>query len=402
MRRIALLLLMMLLGCSAAYGEAEELKWLSPTIGGNDAVMIVDNGDEWDVKLNLRTEQRKGSEIRGRIYTGTRVEIYQDNGEWCTVGLNFEGGSVLTGEVMKKYLAPLTDEFDALCPLAAAQQTVEITGGTGVTVACLQPGDTAYVMAACGERYFVLVPGYGQGYVPKDAFSPLAEPDEDQRIIYKRLTVPSGGVTFVHDRTGEEVRLVGGVRLEDCWRMPGNAEWNVTYGAGIQRTPRVKGRIPAEKLTNDTEVPFEGEVYDWNEGFIAVVGELNGKKILRRTDKNGDIFWALGMPPQEGALIEGDLYEIRAEATRILSRETVNRMREYIVERRAIDERGTGSVVTAELIEECRMYAALVMDPATGELLKIRVWFEDENGSYVTGGDIEPRSGAIIRWGCNG
>ena len=48
----------------------EELDWISPTIGSNDAVMIVDNGSDWQTRLNLRAEQRKGSEILGRIIPG--------------------------------------------------------------------------------------------------------------------------------------------------------------------------------------------------------------------------------------------------------------------------------------------------------------------------------------------
>ena len=86
MRRAFVCLLMLLLVAAAPSRAEDELSWLSPTIGGNDAVMIVDNGSDWHTRLNLRTEPRKGSDIKGRIYTGTRVEIYEDLGEWCLIG----------------------------------------------------------------------------------------------------------------------------------------------------------------------------------------------------------------------------------------------------------------------------------------------------------------------------
>lgn len=403
MRGIALFLLMMFLGAPAALGEAAILSWLSPTIGGNEAVMVVDNGDDWSVKLNLRTEQSRDSKVKGRIFTGTRVEIYEDNGEWCTVGLNFEGGSILTGEVMKRYLSPLEAEVDALCPLAVAKKETEVRGNADdVIVAHLNPGDKAYVMAACGDRYFVMIPDIGQGYAPADAFGRLTEPQADQRIVYKTLTVPEGGVTFVDEYSQEEVWLAGGVQLEDCWQIPGDADWHATYGAGIQRLPRVKGRIPAEKLTSGREVPFEGDVYDWSKRFVAVVGEIGGEKILRGTDENGDLYWTIGTPPQEGVIIEGEPCEIKGEAGEILSREVMDKVLSYISEHNVLDERGLGGVVTAELAAACSMHASLVMQPGTGELLSVHVWLEDGEGSYVTGGDLGVQTGAIIRWGCNG
>lgn len=303
MKRMALCLLSLLLCFTVQAYAQDELRWLSPTIGGNDAVMIVDNGDDWRTRLNLRAEPRKGGEIRGRIYTGTRVELYEDNGEWCTVGLNFEGGSVLTGSVMKQYLSPLGEETPALCPLAVARESVEVVDHID-TVAWLEPGDTAYVMAACGERYFLMVPGVGQGYASADAFEPLEEPQEDMRIICRTLTVPQGGVMFEDEYTGKEVRLAGGVCLEDCWKLPGDTEWHVTFGAGIQRSPRVRGRIPEGSLTEDGSIPFEGEVYAYEKSFIACVGTIDDETILRRTDENGDIFWAQGEVPKEAVLIQ--------------------------------------------------------------------------------------------------
>ena len=400
MKRLAWCLLSLFYCFSACAHAQDELHWLSPTIGGNDAVMVVDNGDDWRTRLNLRSEARKGSEIRGRIYTGTRVELYEDNGEWCTVGLNFEGGSVLTGCVMKQYLSPLDEEISALCPLAVARESVEVVDHVGA-VARLESGDTAYVMAACGERYFLMVPGVGQGYAPADAFEPLEEPREDLRIAYRTFAVPQGGVTFADEYTGEEVRLAGGVRLEDCWKTPKDTEWRVTFGTGIQRSPRVQGRILQEDLTLDGAIPFEGAVYACGKSFIACVGMIGDEMILRRTDKNGDIFWAQGDVPKEAVLIQNDQYEIRCEGRELLSQAVMDNIFAYVAERGVLDERTRQGSVTRELAQQCRLFAALELDPGTGKLVRMRAWLEDADGSYVTGGDLDLKTGAIIRWGSN-
>lgn len=378
----------------------DELSWLSPTIGGNTAVMVVNNGDDWRTRLNLRAEQSRKSAIRGRVYTGTRVEIYQDHGEWCTVGLSFSGGEVLTGEVMKRYLSPLSLEVSVLCPIAKAKRKVEVTHTAG-TLTWLEPGDTAYVLAVCDERYFLMIPGVGQGYAPTDAFESLNEPEEEKSISYRTFCVPQGGLTFEDGYTGEQVMVTAGVRLEDCWRAAGEEDWHITFGAGIQRNPRVRGSVPQENLTLDTGIPFGGEVYAWGRSFIAVVGTIGNQKILRRTDKNGDIFWAQGDVPQDAVRIENDLYEIKCEGRELLSQAVMDNIVAYVSKRGVLDERTSGESVSKEVAARCSVHAALVLDPGTGKLLRTRAWLEDVDGSYVTGGDLDPKTGEITRWGCN-
>lgn len=401
MRRIVSVLFAILLGIPHLAGAQEELHWLSPTIGGNDAVMIVDNGDDWHTRLNLRSEQRKGSEIRGRIYTGTRVELYQDNGEWCTVGLNFEGGSILTGEVMKRYLTPLRDGFVALCPLAAAKTETEVRSAIDTTVAQLLPGDTAYVLAVCGNRYYLMVPGVGQGYALADAFEELKQPQAGKQIVYKTFYVPEGGLAFTDIMTGEEVFLAGGVKLSDCWQMEGDEEWHVTFGAGIQRTPRVHGMISEELLAVDRGIAFEGDVYGRETSFITCVGEVGGEKMLRRIDANGDIFWAQGEVPEEVVLLDQDICRFERPAEQILSQAVIRNIIEYVRQNDPLDERGCGEQVSDEVLARCSVHAALELEPGSGTLLRIHAWLEDSDGTYVTGGDLNPRTGEITRWGCN-
>ena len=382
------------------YSARDEQGWLSPTIGGNTSVMVVNNGDDWRTRLNLRAEQRKDSAIRGRIYTGTRVEIYQDRGEWCTVGVNLYGGTVLTGEVMKKYLSPLSDEVAALCPLAKANERTKITHTMG-TLTWLEPGDAAYVLAVCDDRYFLMIPGVGQGYAPSNAFEPLNGPGEEEPIAYRTFFVPQGGLAFEDKYTGEQVVLAAGVQLEDCWRAVGEEDWHITFGAGIQRTPRVSGSIPQGNLTLDAGISFGGEVYAWGKSFIAVVGTIGNQKILRKTEQNGDIFWAQGDIPQDAVLIENGLYEIKCEGRELLSEAVMDNIFDYVSKHGVLDERTSGESVSKEVVKRCSIQAALVLDPGTGKVLRIRAWLKDVDGSYVTGGDLDPKTGAITRWGCN-
>lgn len=399
MKRMVLILAVWMM-IAAPVCAQEELRWLSPTIGGNDAVMIVDNGDDWTTRLNLRAEQSKESEIKGRIYTGTRVEIYQDNGVWCTVGLNFTGGTVMTGEVMKRYLTPVGEDFSALCPLAVAKEETAVVNGIDMTIAQLRPGDEAYVLAACGKRYFLMVPGAGQGYAQADAFGELIETPEVKRIVYRSFYVPAGGITFMNEQTGDEVFLAGGVELKDCWKIVGDAQWQVTFGAGIQRTPRVEGMIPQEKLVRSS-VPFEGEAYALGNSFVTCVGMVNGRPILRKVDQNGNVFWAEGSIPPEAVPIDRNICRLECSAEELLSQEAIKGILSYVRSHRPLDERTEGDGVTDDVLDRCTVCAALELNPGTGELIRIHAWIEDSDGSYVTGGDIDLKTGEITRWGCN-
>ena len=401
MKRVCFLMMALLLLIGARAMAQEELKWLTPTIGGNDAVMIVDNGRDWDVKLNLRTEPRKGSEIKGRIYTGTRVEVYEDDGEWCLVGLRFAHGNILAGYVMKQYLRPVGKEFSALCPLVVAKRDVRVSEDVGRGPIDFRAGGSAYVLAVCGDEYYVMVPERGQGYVPMEAFEALEEPEADVRIQYEAFTVPSGGLIFTDEYTGEEVKLNGGVVLEDCWQLPGEGAWHVTLGAGIQRTPRVQGTIPEEKLTRSGWVPFEGDIYDKDGGFLACVGTADGVPILRMTDHGGRIYWAKGDVPEGVKRIDREICRIERPWHELVSQEVKEKIFDYVVKVRVLDERTEGEGVTQELAARCTLHTALELDPGSGKLLRVHAWLEDADGSYVTGGDLDPQTGEITRWGCN-
>lgn len=393
------LLALLLLAASPSHAEEEELDWISPTIGSNDAVMIVDNGSDWQTRLNLRAEQRKGSEILGRIYTGTRIEVYQDNGEWCLVGLQFNGSDVLTGEVMKAYLRPVGGSFSALCPLAVVKTEVSVTGTGGfMELIQLKPGDKAYVLAVCGDEYFLMIPDVGQGYAPVSAFEPLSEPKQEERIVYQTWVVPSGGITFIDKHTQYETTLVGGVYLEDCWQVEGETQWHITYGAGIQRMLRAECTIPQDQLSQQGLQSFEGEVYAYDKSFILRVGTQNGKPILKRIEQNGDILWAVGNVPKNAVPLDPDLCIIECEATELLSQAVIDNLFAYVREKHPLDERTSSDTVSDTVIDRCKLRAALVLEPRSCDLT-IHAWLEDEDGAYVTGGDLAPKSGAITRWG---
>lgn len=148
-------------------------------------------------------------------------------------------------------------------------------------------------------------------------------------------------------------------------------------------------------------IPFGGEVYTWGKSFITVVGTIGNQKILRRTDRNGDIFWAQGDVPQDAVLIENDLYQIKCEGDELLSQAVMDNIISYVSRHGVLDERTSGESVTKEIAARCSVHAALELDPGTGKLLRIRAWLEDVDGSYVTGGDLDLKTGAITRWGCN-
>ena len=85
----------------------------------------------------------------------------------------------------------------------------------------------------------------------------------------------------------------------------------------------------------------------------------------------------------------------------MLSQAVMDNIISYVSKRGVLDERTSGKSVTKEIAARCSVQAALVLDPGTGKVLMIRAWLKDVDGSYVTGGDLDPISGAITRWGCN-
>lgn len=141
------MLLMMAAGCVAE----EALVWSPPTAYYSHRTMVVDNGANWKTKLNLRAEQSKNSERLAQIYTGTRVEVYEDNGVWCRVALRFGEGETLAGYVMNQYLSAVDQNGTALCPLATPKVDAEFSDTLKATM--IRAGERVYVLAACGDGW---------------------------------------------------------------------------------------------------------------------------------------------------------------------------------------------------------------------------------------------------------
>lgn len=405
MKRFYMALVMLIL--IAAGGAAEkELDWTSPTVYHSYRTMVVDNGADWKTKLNLRAGQSKSSERVAQIYTGTRVEVYEDNGVWCRVVLRFGEGEALTGYVMNRYLSAVERNGTALCPAATAKMDTKLTGDQEET--WISAGERVYVLAVCGDQYYVLKRDGRQGYVNATAFEELREPCEEERIIYRTGYVPTGGMRFIDRKSGAEVTLAGGVAIGDCWRMPDEDVWHIAFGAGVEQNPRVEGVIPESQIASEGNARFEGEAYTCGENLVFKVGMVDGMPILRMTRPDGGICWALGNVPEEAKRIEHDIYsdyEMECEPGKMLSHAAIEGILNYVKKHTTLDERTCGwgetMPMTQEMIERCTLHTAYVVDPASGKLAMIRAWLTDVDGSYVTGGNLNPITGAVARWGCD-
>ena len=63
------------------------------------------NGAQWDARLNLRAEPTKNSTSIGRYYTGVRVQVLEDLGEWSRVRIAMgESDEPVEGYMMNGYL----------------------------------------------------------------------------------------------------------------------------------------------------------------------------------------------------------------------------------------------------------------------------------------------------------
>lgn len=108
----------------------------------------------------------------------------------------------------------------------------------------------------------------------------------------------------------------------------------------------------------------------------------------------------MGNVPKNAVPLNPDLCIIEYEATELLSQAVIDNILAYIREKHPLDERTSSDTVSDTVIDRCKLRTSLMLEPGSC-VLSIHVWLEDEDGTYVTGGELDPKSGAIVRWGRN-
>ena len=105
--------------------------------------------------------------------------------------------------------------------------------------------------------------------------------------------------------------------------------------------------------------------------------------------------------PKEASAVDRDICRVEYDPEKLLSDKQIKAVFDHVSKGGVLDERTSWESVSPELAARCTLRTALEFDPGSGKLVRIHAWLEDTDGSYVTGGDLDPRTGAIARWGCN-
>lgn len=232
-------------------------------------IRYVWNGAQWDARLNLRTEPNKNSTSIGRYYTGVRVQVLEDLGEWSRVRIAMgESEKPVEGYMMNSYLV------------------------SGLLGAGMLPygdfnGKRAYVMAYNSNNLHLLYEDGNTGYFTTSKAS-LAKPLDEERLLIERICTAEGGATLRDSAGATVATLYGGVTLEGLI-FAGRTRALAALG---DENGEVSGVITQPDWTwmdNGANCEEKYAVYESENGLIEVLGQMvDGRTILRMTTNGVD------------------------------------------------------------------------------------------------------------------
>lgn len=233
-------------------------------------IRYVDNGSAWNERLNLRAQPSRSAQSLGRYYTGVRVQVKEDLGDWCRVVIaQGVDGREVEGYMMSAYLRPV-DGWSGACYLPSI----------------VHNGKPAYVMGYRGSQLHVCYADGQMTFIDGSGIT-LEKPAEGERLLKERICTASGGASlYANNRM--VARLYGGVFLDDSLLLPGNR----TALAGLQdENDEVRGFLYGGFTWTDNGANCQEQyaVYESDSGLIEVLGEMaDGRTILRLTQSVAD------------------------------------------------------------------------------------------------------------------
>lgn len=375
--------------------------------------MYVVNPGGWDQRLHLRTKPDKSAPSLGRYYTGVRVQVLGQEGEWCRVriasGLR---GARPEGYMMAAYLrSPETTNLAAYIPVETAAADCRMLNASGQQCGSLRAGETVFVLAFCGERLHVMNRSGTMGYIGKaEIAGELSEPQGDARVLVERLAVASGG-TALYDGTGDGAAqigwLYGGVPLYDAMLSVG--EGCVLVGLGDDGD-ELRGWIRRGGFTwmdNGANCAEEYAVYETDEGIVEVLGVLeDGRHILKLTDdaESDPVVTLSSRPVPQGAqlLARNGAYFVYS---RPLNRELSDQAAIDAVLRQTkghtVVDQLTGESVDASILQTLTPRVIRYFDPQYRHRM-LFVAFYDDQGRCRVQAELYPESGELLAVGANG
>lgn len=234
-------------------------------------IRYVDNGTQWDARLNLRTQPSKSSQSLGRYYTGVRVQVMEDLGEWSRVRIATGfADEYVEGYMMNSYLVDA--DWLGMCQLPYV----------------VYQGQAAYVMGYTGSQYHILYADGRTGYMPSNGVK-LSDPAGTLQLIKERVCTPQQGAVLYNAYGQAVANLYGGVFLNDGIVIPESGKVLVSLQ---DENDEVRGLLPASGWTwtdNGANCEEQYAVYESENGLVEVLGEMaDGRTILRLTTNSMD------------------------------------------------------------------------------------------------------------------
>lgn len=367
-------------------------------------IRMVDNQGPWDRRLNLRTRPDKSAASLGRYYTGTRVRVLEDLGEWSHVSIEMGTRRVpVEGYMMNAYLRKLDGEADeGLQPYAqvACEAALTDRDGNDAGLPGLSGGEWVHVLAYCEELVHVLTADGRSGFLRVSQLNQrLAEPQEDERIARERCAVTGSGATLRLSPDGDAepvAKLYGGVFLSDVWFLERWKKPLVFLG-----DTGLGGYLMDGEWTwtdNGASCGCMYDVYRQDGQFVQVIGELpDGRLIVSR---GGEI------SAQEASALDGAQKLTGEPGASALAYE--GPMPGELGDGDAVSfairgllgagetDRKTGEPLTRQALAALRPVVKRVLWPQWDEMTSLYVQFEDGAGEVRAFAEIDPRTGSYV------
>ena len=227
------------------------------------------NGTQWDARLNLRAEPSKSSVSLGRYYTGVRVQVLEDLGEWSRVRIamgtsdEYVEGYMMNGYLSREYI------------------------GTGMLPYGVYNGRRAYVMAYNSNNLHLMYEDGSMGYFyTKNAT--VVKPQEAEQLLIERICTAENGATL-RSSTGTVVAtLYGGVTM-DGMIFAGRTRALAMLNDENDEVIGVIDQSGWTWMDNGANCEEKYAVYESENGLIEVLGRMaDGRTILRIMDNSID------------------------------------------------------------------------------------------------------------------
>lgn len=375
---------------------------------------VVVNPGEWNERLNLREKPDKSAASRGRFYTGTRVLVWEDLGEWCFVSIAMgAGGQTMSGYMMEKYLYDIGgNQIAGVQPYMTLKEDSYFVcaDNTDAGVGELKAGSGVYVLGYCGDRVYALSTNGIAGYVRLDVLEgELHEPEAHEKL--QKITMATGEAGATLHRFDGQIKLYGGVFLDDLWQMGQDGPMLAFLEDALDGAAGMIDRSELTWVDNGANCGCMYPVYQQDGQLVEVLGEMgDGMLIVRKTDnqngKKKTIEYARPEALESAVPLEGKAGDTSFLYTQPMNGEIPDSMAvdcavNALTENPNYDE-ATGEMLTLERVAKLTASVRRYVQPQWHGLTMLFVEFTDADGVRRAFVELDPRDGTLVAIGDNG